>query len=100
MICYAPEQANCRCQRAQGWTLVETMVATSIGALLVLGSIQMMMYTAYSFAALGNYADLDRMSRNALDLMGRDIRSAKVVQYFSTNSVTFTNSDGTAFSYA
>jgi type II secretory pathway component PulJ len=100
MNCCHKEQVERRRQRAQGWSLVETMVATSIAAVLALGSIQVMVYTAYSFAALGNYADLDRTSRNALDQMSRDIRMAKVVQYYSTNSVTLTNLDGTVFSYA
>jgi type II secretory pathway component PulJ len=100
MKCWHPKQAALRLQRTQGWTLVETMVAAGIASVLALGTIRVMVYTAYSFAALGNYADLDRTSRNALDQMSRDIRMAKVVQYYSTNSVTLTNLDGTVFSYA
>jgi type II secretory pathway component PulJ len=82
------------------WTLVEMTVAMGIASVICLISIMTLVYTGFSFAAMGNYMDLDRASRNALDSMSRDIRQAKVVQYYSTNSITLTNLDGSAFSYS
>jgi len=54
-----------------------------------------------SFKAIGNYSDLDRSSRNTLDIMSRDIRNAAGLSMptYLTNVLIFTNSDGTSFSY-
>jgi hypothetical protein len=51
-------------------------------------------FTACSFAAMQNYADLDRCSQNALDLMSRDARQAKALVYFHTNLLGFSSIDG------
>lgn len=51
-------------------------------------------YSGTSFAAMGNYVDLDRNSRNAVDLLSREIRNSSGLVAFSTNSpqfLTFTN---------
>ena len=83
-----------------GWTLVEMLVATGISS-LVLGALMILsMFTARSFAALGNYSDLDRASRNALDTLTSEIRGARSVGSWSTNQLVLTNAvDGTVFSY-
>src|SRR5689334_10382460 len=81
------------------WTLVEMMVGTGLGSLILIAAAQITMYTARSFIAMGNYNDLDRASRNALDLMSSDIRGAKSVGSFATNRLVLTNLDGTVFSY-
>ena len=48
---------------------------------------------------MGNYADLDRYSRNALDVLSREIRQAKSVGSWSTSRLVLTNMDNTVFSY-
>lgn len=83
-----------------GWSLVELMVATVIGTMIMLAVMATSMYTARSFAAMGNYADLDRASRNTLDQMTRDIRQAKVVSFNEEmNRLIFTNKDNSMFAY-
>jgi hypothetical protein len=82
-----------------GWTVVEFMVGTGIGSLIMIAVAQITMFTARSFVAMGNYADLDRASRNALDVMSREIRQAKSVGYYATNQLRLTNMDNTTFSY-
>jgi len=81
------------------WTLLEMMVGTGIGSLILLVAAQVTMFTARSFVAMGQYNDLDRASRTALDVMSRDIRGAKSVGSYATNRLVLTNMDGTLFSY-
>jgi type II secretory pathway pseudopilin PulG len=83
-----------------GWTLVEMMVGTGIGSLILIAAAQITMFTARSFIAMGNYNDLDRASRNALDVMSSEIRGARTVGSFATNQLVLTNIDGTVFSYS
>ena len=42
-------------------TLVEVMIATSIGTLILAAAGSLMVYNARSLAALSNYADLERL---------------------------------------
>lgn len=55
------------------------MVSLGIGSIVTLAIVQLSMFTARSFAALGNYTDLDRASRNTLDEMSQEIREAKSI---------------------
>jgi len=80
-------------------TLVELLVSMSIGLIVLAALGTFMVYTARSFAALGNYNDLDQASRLALDVMSRDIRQVKSVSTYSSNDLTFVNYDGTALRY-
>lgn len=82
-----------RRRRYAGLTLVETMVAMAVGALMLAGIAAFAVYTARSFVAAGNYADLDQASRNALDLMTRDIRESRGLTAFSTNKLTLIADD-------
>src|SRR5258707_14680982 len=77
----------------RGWTMVEMMVAIGAGSLLLTAVAQITVFTARSFVAMGNYADLDRASRNALDVISREIRQAKSVGSYSTSSLQLTNID-------
>ena len=99
MICVSsvPRRKQPRSQWA--FTLIEMLVGTGVGSLVLLVAAQITMYTARSFVAMGNYNDLDRCSRNALDLMSRDIRGAKSVGSYATNQLVLTNMDGAIFSY-
>jgi hypothetical protein len=95
-----PSEAQWRqtCGRS-GMTLVEVMVAMGAGLLLLAAVTTVWAFTARSYIALGNYADMDNASRNALDVMSREIRGASSLTSYLTNSITLRNSDGTSFSY-
>lgn len=82
------------------FTLIEVMVASGVGLFLLAGA--MMSFTVFSRAltAAGVYADLDRQSRNTLDIMERDIRQAASLTNWSTNGLWFTNTDGSALTYS
>src|SRR5438552_14986314 len=99
MICRPSVSNPKRRGSSVAWTLVEMMVGTGIGSLILIAAAQITMFTARSFVAMGNYDDLDRASRNALDVMSREIRQAKSVGYYATNQLVLTNMDGTTFSY-
>ena len=78
----------------RGHTLMELLVATALAGMVMAVVIGSFKYSGTSFAAMGNYADLDRKSRNALDLLGREIRnsSALIAVTNSPKSLTFINS--------
>lgn len=80
-----------------GWTLVEVMVASSIGLLVLTAVGFMTLYGTRSSAAVSNYTDLESKSRYALDIVSREVRQATAVTSFQTNlpvkSLSLTNSD-------
>lgn len=69
-----------------GWTLVEMMVATGLFSIssIALGTI--FIFSIKSFASMANYASLDRANRAAMDVLTREIRQAKLVTGYVTNS--------------
>jgi len=72
-------QLTSRATRARGMTLVELMVAVALGSMLLAGASTLWLFGSRSFVAMGNYTDLDKQSRNAVDRMSRDIREATQV---------------------
>src|SRR4051812_8348664 len=89
-------KSNARRQIA-GFTLVEAMVATAIGTLIMAVMAALSVYSARTFSAMGNYVDLDMHSRNALDVIAREMRQSTGVVDSKTNSginyLTLTNTD-------
>ena len=89
--------------RRAGMTLVEIMVAMGVGSLVLVVIALLMVYTARSFIALGNYNDLDQGSRNALDVMSRDIRQTRALKSFSSTATSaqliFRDKDGADLTY-
>ena len=84
-----------------GFTLVEASVAVGLGTLVLAVVASIMVYSARTFSAMGNYVDLDLHSRQALDLISREVRQATAVADCRTNGsvsyITFTNSDDLTF---
>lgn len=83
-----------RAVNAAGFTLVEMMVAGALTTMLMASVVTLGMYATKSFCMMGNYVDLDAQSRNAVDILGREIRDASALVAFSTNSpmyLKFTN---------
>jgi hypothetical protein len=70
------------------------MVCVVLGMLLMCCILALLMYTANCFFMMGNYVALDGQSRNAADVMGREIRDSSALLAFGTNSpayLQFTN---------
>ena len=62
--------------RCKGMSLVEVMVASGLGSLVLSAVMAITFFSARSFAAVSNYVDLDAKSRMALDKMSQEIRQA------------------------
>ena len=98
-------QVLSRGKRAAGLTLPETMVAVELSSILLAMAGSLWLFGSRSFVAMSNYADLNAKSRNALDLMSRDIRQATRVTAFQNSDtakkrLAVTNAvAGTAITY-
>jgi len=84
--------------RCRAMTLVELMVSTGLAGLLATIAMMLMYYAAHNFAAMANYVDLDRRSRNTLDKMTSEIRQADKLNTYSTNQLVF-QFGGTTLTY-
>jgi prepilin-type N-terminal cleavage/methylation domain-containing protein len=82
-----------------GMTLVELMVAVGVASIVFAAVGSLSMYTSRSFVAMGNYSDLDRLSRNALDRMSRDIRQSKQLTTYTPTKLSFLQQDGTTVTF-
>ena len=76
-------------RKRAAFTLVEFLVAIGIGGILLASLAQVVFYTGRSFAALMNYTELDKYSRNALDQMVYKIRQADELKSYSSNRLVF-----------
>ena len=88
-------------RRLAGFTLVEAMVATVLGTLIMAVIAYLSVYSSRTFAAMSNYVDLDLHSRNALDIIGREFCNSTAVVDCKTNLavnyITLTNTDSATF---
>jgi len=75
------------------FTLVEVMVASSIGVLLVAMVLSLSFFSSRSFVAMTNYTELGLASQLALDKFSREMRQAHSVTGCQTNSITFLDSN-------
>src|ERR1051325_11357682 len=78
-----------RHRQSAAFSLIEYMVAVAIGAILLAALMQVVFYTGRSFAALMNYTELDKYSRNALDQMVYKIHQADELKSFRSNRLVF-----------
>src|SRR5438874_9504346 len=83
----------------RGMTLVEAIVAVGISSIALAALAAFTFYSARSFAAIGNYVDLDNTSRKAVDLMTKEIRQTAGLSDYQTNALTFTDYDGKPLRY-
>jgi YD repeat-containing protein len=72
-----------------GWALTETLIAIAIGFTFLVAFMAIFITSTLSFAGVGNYINMDRRSRNALDKMTRSIRNAKVLTSFDPAALVF-----------
>jgi hypothetical protein len=94
-----PRKAVSSRSRTAAFTLLELLVGTGIAGIVFAILALCTFFTARSFIAMGNYTDLDKASRNALDIMSRDIRQTKAVLSVQTNQIQFRDFDGGLLTY-
>jgi hypothetical protein len=89
------------CQTAQaGFTLVEIMMASGLGAMALVVILLLSLYSSRSFAAIANYVDMDERSQLTLDKMSREIRQAHRLVAFTPTSITIEDSKGAPVSFS
>ena len=76
-------------RRSGGWILTESMVSIGIGITFLVALMGIFVSSSVSFVGIGNYINLDRNSRNALDRMTWNIRNAKVLTSFDPTELVF-----------
>jgi hypothetical protein len=75
-----------RHRQERGWTLVEALVGLGVGMLALAAVASTTIFCLRSFAGIYNYSDLDASSRQALDIMSREIREASFVSKYQPGS--------------
>jgi hypothetical protein len=81
--------------RQRAFTILETMLATGLSSLIFAMVASSFLFQIKSYYGLSNYVDLDRKSRNALDLMSKQIRRAHWLSDYGTNFLAFEDADET-----
>jgi hypothetical protein len=71
------------------FTLTEFLIVVGVGGIVLAALAQLTYFTGRSFAALMNYTELDKYSRNALDQMVYKIRQANELKEYSSNRLVF-----------
>lgn len=81
------------------FTLVEVLITTAIA--LIVGAVIVILYfySSRTFLTLTNYTDMCERSQLALDKMSKDIRQAKSVTAYATNSITFSDVNGNSLEF-
>jgi prepilin-type N-terminal cleavage/methylation domain-containing protein len=84
------------CERKErGLTLIEMLIATGIGAIMLTIIVALTAYAERSFAVTSSHVDLSSKSRYALDKLTRELRQATAVISCDTNlpfkTLTLTN---------
>src|SRR5882672_7892972 len=82
-----------------GMTLPEVMMAVGISSIVVAVVAAFSFFSSRSFAAIGNYVDLDDTSRRAVDVMTKEIRQTKGLSGYETNALTFIDYDDKQLQY-
>jgi prepilin-type N-terminal cleavage/methylation domain-containing protein len=81
------------------FTLVELMVASALALVLATAIATFAFFSSRSFVVMANYTEMNQRSQLALDRMSKDIRQARLLGAYSTNSLTFSNADGTPLQF-
>lgn len=84
--------------RVRAMSLSEVMVSMALAAMLVGATLTAMVFMARTGVGLANYQSVEREGQLALDLLGRDIRTASAVAT-TTTSITLTTSHPDYASY-
>ncbi len=85
--------------KAGGFTLMEVLIMSAIATVIIAAVMIFSLFATRSFIAMGNYNDLDRSSRNALDRLSREIRQTDGLTAYATNMLTFKDYDGGTLVY-
>jgi len=80
-------------RRHRAFTLVETLLASSIGLIVLTAALVLWAYATRTCASLLNYADLSSQSKYALDSLSQQIRNSKSIQSCSSQQLVLLDPD-------
>ena len=81
-------------------TLVELMVATSLGALIMTGVLTVFLFIGRTSANMASYVDLESQARESLERFAQDARQASSITYSSATVINLTvNSTSITYGY-
>jgi type II secretory pathway pseudopilin PulG len=90
-------------RKQAAWTLVEMIVAVGVFSISGIALATIFLFCIRSFAAMTNYATLDKCNRHAMDVLTAEIRQAQQVLSYSSNatsaSLTILNGSGVNVTY-
>ena len=75
--------------RRAAFTLVELMVASSLGLVLMTAVATFSYFSSRSFVTMADYTEMNQQSQYALDKMIKEIRQVRQLTAYATNSLTF-----------
>lgn len=76
--------------RLSGFTLVEVMIAASLGTMVLAGVLSTFLMLGRSGANVANYSVMETQARRALEEFSQDLRMASGITWNSTSSITMT----------
>ncbi len=86
--------------RARGMTLVELMVATSLGALIMAGVLTVFLFIGRTSVNMASYVDLESQARASLERFAQDARQASSITYSSSSVINLVvNSTSITYGY-
>ena len=77
-------------RRRGGFTLVEVMVAATISGFVLAGVLAANLQIVRGGIRLASYVEMDSQVRRALDVLGRDLKSASAIKWNGTSDITLT----------
>jgi len=84
------EPARAAGARCGAFTLVEVMVAASLGTMVLAGVLSAFLFIGRTGFNAGSYSEMEAQTRRALDRFAADARRATAVQWHSSRQLTFT----------
>ena len=84
----------------RGFTLLETLVATSLAGIVMLGLLSATLFLGRNLTRLANYTSLEAQSRRTIAFLKRDAERIRNITAASDTGFTATLADGTTVTYA
>ncbi len=81
-------------RRRAGFTLVEVLIGSSLGAFILAGVMSTFLFLGRSGANIQNYNDMESQARKALEVFAEDTRQASAIAWTDRNTLTLTVNGG------
>src|SRR5262245_18531859 len=70
------------------FTLIEALVATALASIVTIALLASYSMTTRGFSAAGNYSDMEREARLAMDNLTRDLRQGTGLTAYASSDIT------------